>query len=69
MKFIKIEAPFIDEISGHAIVELLDSREQCTVVLKLKSIRNWASLEVTKNTQETIKLDPKELIGILDLRS
>ena len=39
-KFIKIEAPSIDEISGLAIVKLLDSREQCTVVLKLKFIRN-----------------------------
>ena len=34
-KFIKIEAPFVDEISGLAIVKMLDSKEQCTVVLKL----------------------------------
>ena len=40
MKFIKIEAPFVDEISGLAIVKMLDSKEQCTVVLKLKFIRN-----------------------------
>ena len=39
-KFIKIEALFIDEISGLAIVKMLDSKEQCTVVLKLKFIRN-----------------------------
>ena len=39
-KFIKIEAPFIDKISGLAIVKILDSREQCMVVLKLKFIRN-----------------------------
>ena len=39
-KFIKIEAPFIDEISGLAIVKMLDSREQCTVVLELKIIGN-----------------------------
>ena len=39
-KFIKIEAPFVDEISGLAIVKMLDSKEQCTVVLKLKFIRN-----------------------------
>ena len=37
--FIKIETPFIDEISGLAIVKMLDSREQCTMVLKLKLIR------------------------------
>ena len=39
-KFIKIEAPFTDEISGLAIVKMLDSRVQCMVVLKLKFIRN-----------------------------
>ena len=39
-KFIKTEAPFIDEISGLAIIKMLDSREQCTVVLKLKFIKN-----------------------------
>ena len=48
---------------------MLDSREQCTVVLKLKFIRNCASLYVTNNTQETVIFDPKEMICILDLRS
>ena len=33
-KFIKIEAPFVDEISGLAIVKMLDTKEQCKVVLK-----------------------------------
>ena len=41
--FINIEASFIDEISGLAIVNNLDSRKQCMVVLKLKFIRNQAS--------------------------
>ena len=68
-KFIKIEEPFIDEISGLAIVKMLDSREQCTVVLKLKFIRNCTSLDITNNTQETGIFDPKEMIDILDLRS
>ena len=36
----KIEAPFVDEISGLAIVKMLDTEEQCTVVLKLKFVRN-----------------------------
>ena len=39
-KFIKIEAPFVDEISGLAIIKMLDNEEQCTVVLKLKFVRN-----------------------------
>ena len=65
----KIEAPFIDEISGIAIVKMLDSKEPCTVVLKLKFIRNRASLDVTNNTQETVIFDPKQMLGILDLIS
>ena len=45
-KFIKIEvieAPFVDEISGLVIVKMLDNKRQCTVVLKLKFIRNCTS--------------------------
>ena len=39
-KFIEIEVPFVDEISGLAIVKMLDSKEECKVVLKLKFVRN-----------------------------
>ena len=68
-KFIKIEAPFIDEISGHAIVKMIDNEGKCTVVLKLKFIRNCASLDVVTNIQETVIFDPNQVLGILDLRS
>ena len=68
-KFVKIEAPFIDEISGHAIVKMIDNEGHCTVVLKLKFVRNCASLDVVNNTQETVKFDPNQILGILDLRS
>ena len=69
-KFIKIEAPFVDEISGLVIVKMLDSKKQCMVVLKLKFVRNCASLDVTNNTQETVIFEPKQMLGsILDLRS
>ena len=68
-KFIKIEAPFVDEISELAIVKMLDTKEQCTVVLKLKSLRNQASLYVRSNTQEMVIFEPKQMLGILDLRS
>ena len=39
------------------------------MVLKLKFLRNWASLDVTNNTQETVIFDPKQMLGILNLRS
>ena len=68
-KFIKIEALFVDEISGLAMVKMLDSKEQCTVVLKIKFIRNCTSLDVTNNTQETVIFNQNQVLGILDLRS
>ena len=68
-KFVKIEASFIDEISGHAIVKMIDNEGRCTVVLKLKFVRNYASLDIDNNTQETVIFDPSQILGILDLRS
>ena len=68
-KFVKIEAPFIDDISGHAIVKMIDNEGRCTVVLKLKFVRNCASLDIVNNTQETVIFDPNQILGILDLRS
>ena len=38
-------------------------------MLKLKSIRNCVSLDVTDNTQETVIFEPKQMLDILDLRS
>ena len=67
-KFVKIEAPFVDEILGLALVKMLDNKEQCTVVLNLKFVRNQASLDVTNNMQETVIFEPKQMLGILDLR-
>ena len=68
-KFVKIETPFIDEISGHAIVKMIDNEGQCTIVLKLKFVRNCASLDIVNNTQETVIFNPNQMLGVLDLRS
>ena len=38
------------------------------MMLKLKFIRNKATLDITKSTRETIIFDKKTSIGILDLR-
>ena len=64
-----VEAPFVEEISGMAIVKVLDMQEQVTNMIKLKFIRNRVTLKVTNNTHETMMFDPTEMIGILDLRS
>ena len=48
---------------------MIDNEGRCTAVLKLKSVRNCASLDVVNNTQETVIFDPNQILGILDLRS
>ena len=37
--------------------------------MKLKFIRNMATFKVTYSTQATVTFDPKEMLGIVDLRS
>ena len=68
-KYITVEAPFVEEITDMAIVKMLDKQEQITVMLKLNFIRNRVTLNITNNTQGTMIFDPKEIIGMLDLRS
>ena len=68
-KLVIIEAPFVEEISGMAIVKILDMQEQVTVMIKLKFIMDRVTLKVTNITQKTVTFDPTERIGILDLRS
>ena len=48
---------------------MLDNEGRCTMVLKLKFVRNFASLDVTNNTQETVIFNPNQMLGILNLRS
>ena len=66
--FIKIEAPFIDEISELAIVKMLDKKAKNMMMLKLKFIWNLSFLDVTNNSLDLVIFDPKEILGILDLR-
>ena len=68
-KLIPIEAPFIEEISGMAIVKIINQGQKMPMMLKLKFIRNKATMDITNNTRETIIFDRKTSIGILDLRS
>ena len=52
-----------------AIVKIIDQGQKMLMMLKLKFIRNKATLDITNNTRETIIFDKKMSIGILDLRS
>ena len=67
-KLIKIEASFVDEISGFAIIKVLDTKSQNTMMLKLKFTQNLAILDVVNSGLETVILYPNKLLGILDLR-
>ena len=67
-KIIIFEAPFIEEISGMAITKMLDVKEQKTLTMKLKFIRNRPMFKVTNSTHELVAFDPEEMLGIVDLR-
>ena len=68
-KLIPIETPFVEEISGMAIVKIIDKGQRMSMMLKLKFIQNKAMLDITNNTREFLIFDRKTTIGILDLRS
>ena len=68
-KLIVVEATFVEEISGMAITKLLDTKSQVALTLKLKFIRNRAMLKVTNSTQEKVTFNPKDVVGIVGLRS
>ena len=55
-KLIPIEALFIEEISGMAIVKIIDEGQKTPMMLILKSIRNKAMSDITNNTRETVKI-------------
>ena len=64
-----LEAPFKEEITGMAITKLLDIKEQITLTMKIKFIRNRATFTVTNSTHETVKFNPTQMLGVIDLRS
>ena len=67
-KLVKVEAPFIDEISG-LDMKILDQLTQSMMMLKLQFTQNLVMLDITNSSSEIVMLNPKEVIGILDLRS
>ena len=67
-KTITLEAPFMKEISGMAITKMLDAKEQKILTMKLKIIRNRAIFKVMNSTHKMVTFDPKEILGIIDLR-
>ena len=68
-KVLTLEAPFMEEISGMAITKMLDIKEQKTLTMKLKFIRNRAIFKVTNSMHEAVTFHLEEILGIIDLRS
>ena len=68
-KLMVLEAPFVEEILGMAITKMLDAKEQKTLTMKLKFIQKRAIFKVTNSTHETVTFDPKEMLGVVDMRS
>ena len=56
-KLIPIESPFVEEISGMAIVKIIDQGLKTPMMLKLNSIWNKVMLDVTNNMRETLIFD------------
>ena len=63
-----IEGPFVEELSGMAIVKILDMKEQTTSMIKLNFIRNKSVFKITNNTHKTVTFGQTEMIGVVDLR-
>ena len=68
-KLVKVKAPFIVEISGMAIIEILDGGIYSTLLIKLKFTHNKAVLDMVNKGRDTMIFKPEEMIGIIDLRS
>ena len=68
-KLTKIKALFIDEISGPAIIRILDGSTYSTMLLKLKFMFNAAMLDIVNNGPDIIIFKSEEMLGIIDLRS
>ena len=64
-----MKVPFIDEISGLAIIKILDGSTYSTMLLKLKFMCNAAILNTVNNGTDTVIFKPECMLGIVDLRS
>ena len=68
-KLIKVKAPFVDEISGMAIIKILDGGTYSTLLIKLKFMCNKAILVIVNTGKDNMIFRPEEMIEVTDLRS
>ena len=68
-KLVKVKAPFVDEISGLAMIKIIDGGTYSTLLIQLKFTCNKVILDVKNTGKDTMILRPEEMIGIVDIRS
>ena len=68
-KLVKVRALFLDEISGLAIIKIIGGKTNSTLLIKLKFMYNKAVLEIKNAGKDIMILNPKEVIGMVDIRS
>ena len=68
-KLVKVKAPFVDEISGMAVIKIIDGGTYSMLLIKLKFTCNKVILDVKNTGKDTMIFRPKEMIAIVDIRS
>ena len=65
----KVKAPFVDEISGLAIIKIIDGKTSSTLSIKLKFTCNKVILDIRNTGKDTMILSPRKMIWIVDIQS
>ena len=68
-KMVMVDAPFVEELSGMAMVKFLNMKMQTTNMIKLKFFWNKVVLKIKNKTHETITFGRTDMMGAVDLRS
>ena len=68
-KLVKVRVPFIDEISGLAIIKIIDGGTYSTLLIKLKFTHNKAVLDIKNAGKDTMIPRLEKMIGIVNIRS
>ena len=68
-KLVMVDAPFVKELSGMAMVKILDMKVQTTNMVKLKFVRNKAVFKIKNKTHESITFGKTDMMEVVDLRS
>ena len=59
-KLVKVRALFVDDISGLAIIKIVDGKANSTLLIKLKFMHNKAVLDIRNAGKDTMILNPKK---------